>query len=355
MDAFVEWLRSAPRAMLPVVNQTALEGEWDFDLDGLPNNFVRGVSDDSPILKAIDRQLGLTLTQKSVPQPVIVVERANRTPSPNVPDLESRLPAAPVEFEVASIRPCEVVEPRGWSISPSGQVNTGCQTLRLLIGRAWKLQPQQDTSGGFRDLAFGETPIEGASRVLDAKRFEIAAKAPVAIESLNDPRYLTMLRNLLTSRFKMVSRYDTRMADAYTLVAAAPKLKRADPAARSGCTSSGLRPSPGPNAPGYSLTITCQNATIGQFVEALNKTITIASTRRRVVDETGITGTWDLTLSIRMAAPVAITPGDATDPAAVSVPIDQAIEQQLGLKLKEARRQLPVFVIDRIEENPTEN
>ena len=191
--------------------------------------------------------------------------------------------------------------------------------------------------------------------MLDGKRFEITAKAPVAIESLNDPKYLAMLRNLLTDRFRLVSRYDTRMADAYSLLAATPKLKTPDPAARSGCTSSGLRPSPGAAAPGYSLTITCQNATIGQFVEALNKTITVASTRRRVVDETGIAGTWDLMFSIRLGRPVATAPGEATDPASVSVPIEQAIEQQLGLKLKEARRPLPVFVIERIDENPTAN
>jgi uncharacterized protein (TIGR03435 family) len=32
-----------------------------------------------------------------------------------------------------------------------------------------------------------------------------------------------------------------------------------------------------------------------------------------------------------------------------------AIEQQLGLKLEGAKRSMPVFVIDKIEETPTEN
>jgi len=33
----------------------------------------------------------------------------------------------------------------------------------------------------------------------------------------------------------------------------------------------------------------------------------------------------------------------------------EALEQQRGLKLREARRPMPVFVIDHIEENPAEN
>src|SRR5262249_48388816 len=125
MDAFVAWLRSAPRATRPVLNSTGLERPSDFDLDGLSSSFMRCVSENSPILQAVDKQLGLKLTLQSIPQPVIVVENVNRTPVANDPDVERRLPPDPVEFEVASIRPCDTVELRGWRISASGQVNTG--------------------------------------------------------------------------------------------------------------------------------------------------------------------------------------------------------------------------------------
>jgi uncharacterized protein (TIGR03435 family) len=37
------------------------------------------------------------------------------------------------------------------------------------------------------------------------------------------------------------------------------------------------------------------------------------------------------------------------------VTVWDAIEQQLGLKLKSAKRPVPVFVIDHIEETPTDN
>jgi uncharacterized protein (TIGR03435 family) len=33
----------------------------------------------------------------------------------------------------------------------------------------------------------------------------------------------------------------------------------------------------------------------------------------------------------------------------------EALEKQLGLKLREATRSMPVFVIDHIEEKPTDN
>jgi uncharacterized protein (TIGR03435 family) len=52
--------------------------------------------------------------------------------------------------------------------------------------------------------------------------------------------------------------------------------------------------------------------------------------------------------------PAAATPGVAPEPTG-DVSAFEALEQQLGLKLKEAKRRMPVFVIDHIDENPTEN
>jgi uncharacterized protein (TIGR03435 family) len=355
LDAFVAWLRSAPRLTRPIVNATDLAGEWDFDLNGVPPEFMRGLSENSPMLNAVERQLGLTLTLRAMAQPVIVINHVERIPTPNPSDIEARLPADAVTFDVASIKPCDAVEPGAWRASPSGQIRIGCDTLRSLIVRAWNLGAQRDLSNGFRELAFGETPIDGP-RWITTKRYAVIANAPVGIEGVTDVKLRAMLRNLLTTRFGMQARYELRNNDAYTLESATPKLKKADPSSRSGCTSGGMTPSRSDSGvPGFAQTITCKNATIAQFVDALNKTLAIASTRRRVVDETHLDGTWDMSFTYRYVAAAPAEGTGAAEPASVSVPIDEAIEQQLGLKLKEAKRPLPVLVIDRILEDPTEN
>src|SRR5262245_31674305 len=135
--------------------------------------------------------------------------------------------------------------------------------------------------------------------------------------------------------------------DVYTLVAAKPKLKKADPSTRTECRSTGI-------ARGVPTVVKCQNVTMAQFAEALNHQEPVVSSRRRVVDSTAIEGSWDLTLSYRIVPARNAAPGEAADPAG-GLSLFDAIEQQLGLKLEEAKRSMPTFVIDKIEETPTEN
>jgi uncharacterized protein (TIGR03435 family) len=158
-----------------------------------------------------------------------------------------------------------------------------------------------------------------------------------------------MLRNLLVDRFKMVTHYENRLVDVYALVAAKPKLRKADPSSRTGCKSNG-------GLPGIPTVVTCRNVTMTQFAEELNHHIVIVASHRRVVDTSGIQGAWDLTLTyrVRPGSGVVTADGVAPDPGA-GVSLFDAIEQQLGLKLQEARRRMPVFVIDHVEETPTEN
>jgi len=355
LDMFVAWLRSAPRATRPIVNMTDLDGEWDFDLEDVPANLMRGLSEDSPMLRAVDRQLGLTLTLRATPQLAVVIESVERVPTANVADVESRLPPDAVEFEAASIKPCESAEPAAWRVSPSGQIRVNCETVGQLIRRAWNLGPQRDTSSGFRALAFGTTPIEGP-RWINEKRYELTAKAPVGIDNPTDAKLRAMLRNLLVARFGIRVRYESRLSDAYALVTGTLKLKNGDRTGRAGCASGGLTPSMSPgDAPGFMQVITCSNATMAQFAEALNQTLAIASTRRRVIDETGLPGTWEFRFTLHYAAPAPPTGNDATDPSNVPLSVDQAVEQQLGLKLREVKRPLPVFIIDHIDDAPTDN
>jgi uncharacterized protein (TIGR03435 family) len=93
---------------------------------------------------------------------------------------------------------------------------------------------------------------------------------------------------------------------------------------------------------------------MAQFVEELNHQQPIVASGRRVVDSTSIEGSWDFTFSYRIVPGRAGAPGEAADPVG-GVSLFDALDQQLGLKLEGAKRNMPVFVIDKIEETPTEN
>jgi uncharacterized protein (TIGR03435 family) len=79
-----------------------------------------------------------------------------------------------------------------------------------------------------------------------------------------------------------------------------------------------------------------------------------------VLDSTGLEGGWDFTLSFSTigqfhgGAPLLPGTASSADPnGAVSLP--EAIEKQLGLKLESVKRQLPVLIVDHIEQKPTDN
>jgi uncharacterized protein (TIGR03435 family) len=65
---------------------------------------------------------------------------------------------------------------------------------------------------------------------------------------------------------------------------------------------------------------------------------------RRVVDQTGLTGLWDYTLE---AAPPAQTPPQ--DAASAGPTVLEAVQDQLGIRLKAARTVVSVLVVDHVE------
>jgi uncharacterized protein (TIGR03435 family) len=90
--------------------------------------------------------------------------------------------------------------------------------------------------------------------------------------------------------------------------------------------------------------------------------------RTSVVDATRIEGAYDFTLSFAGAgvfngggrggdtAPGAAAGGapGASDPNG-AISLFDAVNKQLGLKLEQQKRTMPVLVIDHVEEMPTEN
>ncbi|MGH7969440.1 MAG: TIGR03435 family protein, partial [Limisphaerales bacterium] len=178
---------------------------------------------------------------------------------------------------MASIRPCQAIDLFGERSSASGQVTTGCLPLSNHVFTAWNLCTQTQASPNLvMSLCGVDAP--GAPKWLTSRYFNIVAKAPIPIGSPGrDVHYRTMLRNLLVDRFKMITHYEDRLVDVYMLVAAKPKLRKADPSSRTGCKSNGARP-------GIPTVVICRNVTMAQFAEELNHHMVIVASHRRVVN-----------------------------------------------------------------------
>lgn len=158
----------------------------------------------------------------------------------------------------------------------------------------------------------------------------VIAKPPARA---NEAAVEIMLRSLLAQRFGLVAREDTRPMPA--------------------CVLSKGRLDPGLKPPGTSEEPRCR---VAQFAQQLNHMMGVVGSGRRVVDETGLQGSWGFTLSYRVGPQPISEPGVAPDPVPDQrLPLGAALERQLGLRFDQATRPMPVLVIDHVEENPTEN
>jgi uncharacterized protein (TIGR03435 family) len=343
----------------PVQDKTGLEGKWDFNFKyNLP---VGGPGDGATFPEALDKQLGLKLEQTTLTLPVIVVEKANKA-SPNDPDVAKKIPPAPTEFEVATIKPFAPSATgnfMGSRSQPGGRIEFSGLPLKMLVQQAWGVQADS---------------IINAPKWMDTDRYDIVAKAPSAGAQpgpnapVDTDSVLMMIRALLTDRFKLAAHFEDRPGTAYTLTASKPKLKKADPSTRTKWSDGGNQPiffNGGANSV-PSRTIKFQNMSMAQLAEKLQY-FGSAYIHAPVIDATGLEGGYDFTLTFSLIPPAQLAtmlanrPPDAAggangaaDPIG-GVSIFEAVEKQLGLKLVEQKRPVSVLVIDHIEQQPTDN
>ena len=342
-----------------VVDRTSLKGAWNFSLKWSPRTagqaFPAG-GETVSLFAALENQLGLKLELTKAPSAVLVI-RIVRKPEGNLPSVIGKLP----EFEVASIKP-DASNAQGTSVAiqPGGRIRIS-MTLKWLIWEAWgNLYPERMVGGpGF----------------MDATQWVIVAKAPAqqdAVAGWNGPVWngvdvnsmRMMLRTLLMDRFKLVAHMEDRQVSGYALVAVKPKLRKADASSRTGCKEGpgADQKDPRMTNPMASRLVTCRNITLAQFAAELSKPTSeenpILFNFPPVVDETGIEGRYDITLNFspspfRPNAAVANNPVPSEPDGTIS--IFDALEKQLGLKLKSRKVVAPVLVIDSVNEMPTEN
>jgi uncharacterized protein (TIGR03435 family) len=292
-------------------------------------------------------------------------------------------PAAPLAFDVATIKPAQMPNPAdvmagkmrvGMTINGS-RVDIGFFSIEDLIRTAYKVKNYQ---------------ISGPNW-LAAQRFDIQAKMP---EGTNKDQVPEMLQTLLADRFKLTFHRDGKEQSVYEMVVAKSGLKikesEPDPATPAATAGEG-----GPSAPatnqlavsqdskgvvvrsgaegGGTQRMTMNNGVmhfemqkmpITRLAEMLSRFVD-----RPIVDKTGLTGNYDVALDLSMedlmkvarSAGMAVPMGGAADPAR---PADSASDpqgsifasiQQLGLKLEGKKTSLDMLVIDHIEKMPTEN
>jgi uncharacterized protein (TIGR03435 family) len=345
-----------------VVDQTKLDGSWDFDIAWTPRGALEAKgSDGISIFDAVEKQLGLKLERKDVPMPTLSIEKVNRKPTANRAGIASALALASARFEAATIKPAD---PNGRPFN--GLLYTGGSemhaggTLRFLLAASLQISPN-----------VADDVVVGMPKSADTERWDILAKvpstgegAPNVVRGRPQPPPLSvgleMLRGLLVDQFQIKTHTDEREVTVYALTVGSgkPKMTRAEESERSGCAPDASAPKPARN---MGPMIRCKNVSMAEMAENLQR-MAGAYIDHPVVDATGLEGGWDFLVGWTpkqmlqgQQAPAAGTAGampEAAEPNGLSV--FEAVERELGLKLVKQKRSVPVTVVDHVLEKPVE-
>ncbi len=246
-------------------------------------------------------------------------------------------PRSPSRFEVTSVRP-----------NKSGPGSTSMQRLPGSFTA---------TNATLRDLiliAYGiqRYRLQSVPGWVEDERFDIVAKAgaePITQPPTGPFVELLMLRTLLEDRFGLAVHFETREMPIYALMLAradgrlGPQLKRSE----ANCYAvTQVAPAPGAQP-------ACSVRTGNGFTTAVGFPISsfpdylAGHVQRSVVDRTGLTGTWDLSLTFMpdgFAGQTPPSPQETTGPSLFT-----ALQEQLGLKLEASVGPVEVLVIDRAQ------
>ena len=192
--------------------------------------------------------------------------------------------------------------------------------------------------------------ILGIPPALERVAFDIQAKIDPAVYAQmktqgKEQFYLQfqqMVQQLLADRFKLAVHTETRELPVYALTIAknGPRLQPAnDPHAGTSFSS------------GRAGQLTAKGTSAEQFAQKLTRSLS-DELGRIVIDKTGLTGRYDLTL--RWTPDIGPAPMLNGQPDTSAPSIFTAIQEQLGLKLEPAKGPVPVLVIDHAE-MPSEN
>jgi len=268
---------------------------------------------------------------------------AQRTVAPNGAIYHPNL-----TFDLISVRQCPPGPQSNGMNNPahSGRFMGTCVWADELIGWAYDVDYRTQVVGG---------PDWVKTSRSNEVRFEIKAQSDGATEDrlarLNDENSKLekqhMLQSLLATRFGLRAHIELKQEPALALMVGkhGPKLQRGDPPPPKPENSRGPWPAP----------IESHRDPRGIALVAYGASIGGSSTRdlagwlqfylgKRVIDQTGIVGTFNFTLQF-----AGMRSSMQRDEASMWPPLETAIKDELGLKVKETTAPLRVVVIDHID------
>jgi uncharacterized protein (TIGR03435 family) len=253
-------------------------------------------------------------------------------------------PSAPPKFDVASIKPAAGDPCMCINTTPGGRVHATSMTLKFFVEMVYHVQDFQ---------------ISGGPPWLASLRYDIEAKTDAPAK---DSDVSAMLQQLLADRFQLVFHRETRELPVYALI-----LARKDGKLGPGMVESkeGSCTPPDPTQPseasgkpscgqgwGDARTLRSSSVQMDYLATSLSRLL-----RTKVIDRTGLTGKYDITLDWTPDERIAFSlPANTAKAAAESGLPDPfgALQQQLGLKLASHKESVEVLVIDHAEK-PSEN
>ena len=289
----------------------------------------------------------------ALPAAVLVVLTVSAS-APGQTTISSAVQSAPyvptLTYDVTSVRQCPPGPQNNGFNDPlhSGRLLGICDWAQQLIGWAYGVDWRVQVVGGPDWVKMARS---------NEVRFQVQATADSATDAklarLSDDQARLekehMLRALLEDRFGLKAHMETRPEPAFALTVAkrGPKLEKGKPMG----PPRPEHPVPGTWHPpieserdprGIRLVArgaAIGGATLGSLAGSLQFTL-----GKRVIDETGITGTYNFTLQFHGTLSDMQAEDDSTWP-----PVETAVREQLGLELKDTKAPLEVLVIDRIE------
>lgn len=243
------------------------------------------------------------------------------------------------EFEVATIKPTnmQAMHVVGVNVYPGGRVRIGNASLKGLICVAFDL--------GYWQLSGGESWMEKDEFDLEAVPPEEMRASLTDIRhsywSIDDERLRQMLQALLIDRFQLKFHRDTKAGTVYLLEKSGKEL-RLQPTK---VDSSGDRPLVPAGHAGEVAFVDARWSLHNASMPELAKFASAYVVRRPVLDQTGLTGSYDY------RSPTQVGPDQTKIDLAAAFPL---LIEELGLKLKSAKGPVETFVIDHAEK-PSSN
>jgi uncharacterized protein (TIGR03435 family) len=262
------------------------------------------------------------------------------------PRVQAQSQPATTKFETTSIKTCTAFHKSKVQDLSSATFLSQCTTVERLIQQAYGLFANGHWNlGSYLTVTGGPAWTRSDFYVIDAK-----AARPQGRATMNGP----MLQTLLENRFQLRVHRETRAVPVYTLTVADgnPNLKRFqgtcaprdydNPPSETDCAT----------ARGYGNGFHIQAATMPDLCAGLS-----AFLDRRVVDETGIAGRFNIDLNLPGDSAALNRPrslpalSNPTAPAPPPVPLTalKAAVKKLGLNLEQTNRPGEFIVIDHID------